>query len=54
MRSAARQQNEFRQYVQEAAGTSGPADELAKLADLRDRGVITDAEFQSEKARILV
>ena len=53
MRSAARQQDEFRQYVQEAAGASDPADQVAKLADLRDRGVITEAEFQAEKAKVL-
>ena len=45
---------EFRSYVQEAAGTQAtPADQLAKLADLRDRGVITAAEFDREKAKIL-
>lgn len=30
-----------------------PVDQLARLADLRDRGVLTDQEFASEKARIL-
>src|ERR1700722_10064255 len=29
------------------------ADELAKLAALRDAGILTDAEFETEKARIL-
>jgi hypothetical protein len=29
------------------------ADELAKLADLRDRGILTDEEFQAKKAQIL-
>jgi membrane protease subunit (stomatin/prohibitin family) len=29
------------------------ADELGKLADLRDRGVLTDAEFQQQKAKFL-
>jgi hypothetical protein len=29
------------------------ADQLAKLADLRDRGVITAEEFDREKAKIL-
>jgi hypothetical protein len=53
-RGAARQQEEFRQYVQEAAGTgSGTADQLAKLADLKDRGVLTDAEFEAQKAKLL-
>lgn len=29
------------------------ADELAKLADLRDRGVLTEAEFETQKAKLL-
>ena len=31
----------------------GTASELAKLADLKDRGVISDAEFAQQKAKIL-
>jgi ABC-type multidrug transport system fused ATPase/permease subunit len=53
VRDAQQQESEFRSYVQEAAGSQSPADQLAKLADLRDRGVITDAEFQQEKTKIL-
>jgi hypothetical protein len=41
-----------RAYIRDAA-TSSPADELAKLADLRAQGAITDDEFQSLKAKIL-
>ena len=44
---------EFRSYVQSAAGTGGSADELAKLAQLRDSGVLTEAEFADQKAKIL-
>jgi hypothetical protein len=41
-----------RAYIQEAAGTSGsPAEELSRLADLKERGVITDEEFQKLKAK---
>lgn len=41
-----------RAYIQQAAGTSAsPADELARLADLKERGVIDDAEFQRLKAK---
>lgn len=29
------------------------ADQLSKLADLRDRGVLTDAEFQAQKQKVL-
>jgi Short C-terminal domain/Phospholipase_D-nuclease N-terminal len=51
----ARQQDEaFRSYVQEAAGsTPSSADQLAKLADLRQRGVITPAEFEQQKTKVL-
>jgi len=54
-RQAQRQDEEFRSYVQQAASDSpaSTADQLAKLADLRDRGVITAAEFEREKAKVL-
>jgi Short C-terminal domain/Phospholipase_D-nuclease N-terminal len=53
-RDARAQDEAFRAYVQDAAGTqASPADQLAKLADLRDRGVITPEEFEREKAKIL-
>ena len=41
-----------RAYIQSVAGTS-TADELAKLAELKDKGVITDAEFEAQKSRLL-
>ena len=45
----------FRQHVQEAAGSGGgTAEELSKLADLNAQGVITDAEFEQQKAKLLV
>jgi membrane protein implicated in regulation of membrane protease activity len=44
---------QFRAYVKEAAGPESTADQLAKLADLRDRGVISAEEFEREKAKIL-
>ena len=47
------QDQAFRAYVQEAAHETSPADELTKLADLRDRGVITEADFQQGKDKIL-
>lgn len=51
----AQQQDEaFRSYVQEAAGSSpSSADQLAKLADLHQRGVISSAEFETEKSKVL-
>ncbi|HET9261394.1 MAG TPA: SHOCT domain-containing protein [Acidimicrobiia bacterium] len=41
------------QYIRETVGSSSSADEIAKLAALRDQGVLTDAEFQSQKAALL-
>jgi ABC-type multidrug transport system fused ATPase/permease subunit len=53
VRQAQRQEEQLRGYVQEAAGSQSSVDQLAKLADLRDRGVITAEEFDREKAKIL-
>lgn len=48
------QDEAFRSYVQDAAGSNGgTADELSKLSDLKARGVITDAEFEQQKAKVL-
>ena len=47
------QDQAFQSYVRDAAGTGGSVDQLAKLADLRDRGVISDAEFEQQKAKVL-
>lgn len=53
-RTAQARDREFRSYVRDAAGSgNGDADELGKLADLRDRGVISEEEFQQGKARVL-
>ena len=53
MEANAPQDQAYRAYARyEAQGGRG-ADELAKLADLRDRGVITDEEFQKGKVQIL-
>ena len=52
---AAQQQQAFDQYVKQTAGTPGEttADQLHKLADLKAQGVLTDAEFETQKAKIL-
>jgi len=52
---AANREASFREHVQDVAGSSGAtaADELAKFADLRDHGVITEEEFQQAKAKAL-
>jgi flagellar biosynthesis/type III secretory pathway M-ring protein FliF/YscJ len=52
--AAAMQQEEaFRSYVQEAAGSGSTADQLSKLADLRQRGVISPDEFEQQKSKVL-
>jgi hypothetical protein len=42
-------------YIRTTAASSGagPVDDLARLADLRASGAITDAEFEAIKARIV-
>jgi hypothetical protein len=41
-------------YIRDAAGTSAStADELSKLAQLHDAGVISDDEFGAQKAKLL-
>jgi hypothetical protein len=50
---AQQQQQAFTGYVQSVVPQESKADQLSKLADLKDRGVITDAEFQTQKSRVL-
>jgi len=47
------QQKAFDDYVRQTAGSSSSADELAKLADLKSKGVISDAEFEAQKQKLL-
>jgi hypothetical protein len=47
------QQAAFESYVRNTAGVNGTASGLSKLAELRDRGVISEAEFADQKARLL-
>ena len=52
---AAQQQKAFDQYVRQAAGTEGAdtASQLSKLADLKSQGVLSDSEFEAQKAKLL-
>jgi hypothetical protein len=51
---AAQQQQAFDAYVKETAGTeTDTTEQLTKLAGLKQQGIITDAEFESQKAKIL-
>ena len=53
VRDSQERDQQFRSYVQDAAGSPTTADQLTKLADLRERGVITADEFEREKAKVL-
>ena len=47
--------NVVRHYIEQSVAPTGTssADEITKLATLRDKGLITDVEFSGEKARLL-
>ena len=55
LEAAKAQQDAFREYVVQTAGsgTSSAAEDITKLAQLRDSGVLTDAEFAQQKAKLL-
>ena len=55
-RPVIRPEEDLRGYSQPTSPEppASTADQLARLADLRDRGVISDAEFDHEKAKVLV
>lgn len=49
-----KQQQATNEYIRSAAGGgSGVADELAKLGQLKDQGALTQAEYDSQKAKLL-
>jgi hypothetical protein len=53
VRRAERQQQEFDAYVRQTASGSNTADELTKLAELKDNGTISQGEFEAQKAKLL-
>jgi hypothetical protein len=54
MKAAEVEDSAAREYIQSAAGASpSTADELARLADLKSQGVISDAEFEQLKAKAI-
>jgi hypothetical protein len=53
VQQAQAQDQAFRSYVKEAAGTgTSSVDQLAQLASLRDQGVLDDAEYSRMKAKV--
>jgi ABC-type multidrug transport system fused ATPase/permease subunit len=53
VKQAQDQQKAFSDYVAQTAKGVNPAEQLATLADLKEKGVITDDEFQAQKAKLL-
>jgi hypothetical protein len=54
MEELAAQEEAARQYIRSVAGNgSSPVEELSRLADLRARGVLDDAEYSAMKAKVL-
>jgi ABC-type multidrug transport system fused ATPase/permease subunit len=56
MKQQQQSQQQFDSYVQSVAGSGSggsTADELARLADLKSKGVISDAEFEQLKAKAI-
>ena len=53
VKQAQDQQKAFSDYVAQTAKGANPAEQLATLADLKEKGVITDDEFQAQKAKLL-
>ena len=44
---------QFDAYVQQQAASASPAEEVAKLSELKDKGAITQEEFDAQKAKLL-
>ncbi|MEU3607139.1 SHOCT domain-containing protein [Streptomyces sp. NPDC035033] len=60
VKQAKEAEERFQDYIRKTAGAQGAGggapsatEELARLAELRDRGAISDAEFQQAKTKVL-
>ena len=53
VQQASQLQDQYDAYIRSVAGQSNVADELQKLATLRDQGVITEDEFNAQKAKLI-
>jgi hypothetical protein len=55
VQAAQQQDARMREYVQSVSGSNGrsAADEIARLADLHAKGVLSDTEFEQAKAKAL-
>lgn len=53
VQQAQQEQQAFDAYVRQTAGTTSTTNELARLVDLKNNGVLTEAEFEAQKAKLL-
>jgi hypothetical protein len=53
IKAQAEAQQHFASYVRETAGSSSTVDELHKLDQLKDKGSISEEEFQRMKAKLI-
>jgi hypothetical protein len=53
LKSVQAQQQAMDQYIRTTAGADSSAEQLAKLADLHTAGKLTDAEWETAKAKVL-
>jgi Short C-terminal domain/Phospholipase_D-nuclease N-terminal len=53
IKAQAEARHHYESLVRETVASSSPADELAKLSDLKQKGMITDDEFARAKEKLL-
>ncbi|GAA4032077.1 SHOCT domain-containing protein [Streptomyces plumbiresistens] len=53
VKQAQQQEQQVRSYIRETAGPTGHAEELARLAGLKNHGDLTPAEYEQAKAKVL-
>jgi Short C-terminal domain/Phospholipase_D-nuclease N-terminal len=53
IKAQAEARHHYESMVRESAAAASPADELAKLSDLKDKGAISDEEFARAKEKLL-
>jgi hypothetical protein len=53
IKAQAEARHHYESLVRETAASSSPADELAKLSDLKEKGAISDEEFARAKQKLL-
>ena len=53
IKAQAEAKEHFDQYVREQAQASSPANELHKLSELKEKGALSEAEFEQAKAKLL-